>query len=159
MSVALQVMLLVVVIVLAVAGIGVALALRVPKRQPTRHASHKEATAHAAKHRAGSAPVIPLAAVRARAAAADAPAKSAPVEALDPEQARLAKVAALQAMLALGDAQAERVAKSGKAQFADTEAADEGYAATQFAERDSPTTQISLLNLDKVPSKRKRAQQ
>ena len=76
---------------------------------------------------------------------------------LNPEQARLAKLAALQAMLALGDAKAERAAKSGKVKFADTEPADEGYASTEFVDcADPPTMQISLLNLDKVPPKRSR---
>ena len=71
--------------------------------------------------------------------------------ALTPEQAHQAKLAALQALLALGDAKAERAAESGQGQFADTQPADEEYPATQFVDRGDPAQPVSLLNLDKLP--------
>jgi hypothetical protein len=147
----------------------VALALRLSGRQRAQPVRHRQHGLAAGRPRGPSAAVIPLARVRAAAAAAGAagvPAasggaapESAPVP-LDPEQAHRAKLAALQALLALGDAKAEQAARSGGAQFADTEAVgDDDYAATQLFDRsEAPSGQASLLNLDKDPRKARRAQ-
>ncbi len=147
MSVTLEVMLLVVAILVAVASIGVALAVRTSTRQRVRQSRHRQAAVKTGKPKAApasKAKVTPV--VMAK-----------PATAANPEQAHQAKVAALQAMLALGDAKAKGTGKPGDDQFADTDATDQGYASTQFVDRsDPPTVQISLLNLDKVPAKRSR---
>lgn len=157
MSVALQVLLLVVAIVVAVAGLGAALALRMSARQQARRGRRPQSPAAAPKPKTGA--VVPLASARAAAARRQAVAEAAPPAApatpLTPEQAHQAKLAALQAMLALGDAQAERAARSGKAHFADTQPADD-YPSTEFVDRtDGTQPPLSLLNLDKLPARRR----
>lgn len=121
MGIAFQVLLLVVAIVVAVAGIGIALALRLSARpQPARRV--------AARGAAGSTKAAPSVAA-ARAAVARAAASPVP-----PQNAHEARLAALQAMLALGDERAEREAESGGLQFADTQPVDDDYLSTQAIE-------------------------
>ena len=106
-----------------------------------------------------SAAVVSLAAAaKARGStarsASPAAASPAPAAPMTPEQAHQAKLAALQALLALGDAKAEREAESGHGQFADTQPAEDEYPATQFVDRSDPAQPVSLLNLDKLPPRR-----
>lgn len=144
MGMALQVMLLVVAIVVAVAGIGVALALRMSGRQRRRttRAGHRASTAVAAHPRVvhDGAPSASMARARAEAAAAAAAAAGAAAaraaEPQSPEEAHKAKLAALQAMLALGDAKAEK--DGGSQTFADTQPVDDSHATTQFSESQLP---------------------
>jgi flagellar basal body-associated protein FliL len=160
MSVVLQVLLLVVAIVVAVAGIGVALALRLSSRQQAARLRRRPSGAASAvvpESRMGK--VVPLASARAAAAQRQAqatePAASpaTPNPPLTPEPAHQAKLVALQALLALGDAQAERAAKSGRGHFADTQPAEDDPS-TQFLDRLDPAQPVSLLNLDKLPARR-----
>ncbi|MFT3817914.1 MAG: hypothetical protein QM750_09850 [Rubrivivax sp.] len=152
MSVALQVLLLVVAIVVAVAGLGVALALRLSSRQRLRQRQMHQHQAQKAAARGAVKPAARAAARGAAPARSPAPAPAAvPAAPLDPEQAHKAKLAALQAMLALGDERAEREARSGKVQFADTQPMDDD-AASPFAGRGDAAQEISLLNLDRVPA-------
>lgn len=156
MSVALQVLLLVVAIVVAVAGLGVALALRLARRQSQAVKSGTvgaKASRTRREARAAPAPTPGLSPAPAPAASSTVASMSRPpAEPLTPEQAHQAKLEALQAMLALGDAKAEALARGGKAQFADTQPTED-YPTTQFSDRDNPASQISLLALDKVKSK------
>lgn len=162
MGMALQVMLLVVGIVVAVGGIGLALALRQLSRQrkpaalARRMAHHRAAVPSQAGALAPAASrAMPLDAAKATAASRAAAASPATAAAAAPTAAPAAplsahdsKLQALQALLALGDARAEREPVSG---FDDTQPVDERYAATQFADRrDNPPSQLSLLNLDKA---------
>ena len=160
MSVALQVLLLVVAIVVAVAGIGAALALRMSARQQgSRVRRRPPGAAAAVAPRARSGEGVPLAPARTAAVhrhtatAAPGKAPAVPSAPLTPEQAHQAKLVALKALLALGDAQAERAAKSGHGHFADTQPAED-YPSTQFADRNDPAQPVSLLNLDKLPQRR-----
>lgn len=163
MSVALQVFLLVVAILVAVAGIGVALALRMPARQRKRMvAARREhvrsGAAHAGRSRRATDNVVPLpatATARAPSTASTMAVPAAPAVPQTPEEAHQAKLQALQALLALGDAKAA-VGQAG-AQFADTEPADEGYAATQFNDRPGSGSS-PLLDLDKASPRRRGAQ-
>ncbi|MFO1327906.1 MAG: hypothetical protein U1F56_11155 [Rubrivivax sp.] len=148
-----QVMLLVLAIVVAVAGIGIALALRMSARQRKRRAQQQLTKTRPRSARAGARPaaapaqVIPLARARAE-AAAEAATSKAPAN-QDPEAAHKAKLAALQALLALGDAKAEQ-AKG--VSFADTQPAGDEYASTQFVDG---APNVSLLDLERLPAKRK----
>ncbi len=180
MSVALQVLVLVVAIVVAVAGLGVTLALRLSSRQRLRQRRLHQHEVQKAVARGGAvkatthptakaaAPPASKSATKPATKPADtarhvppvrdaAPATSVrttptPAVPLDPEQAHKAKLAALQAMLALGDERAEREAKSGKVQFADTQPLDDLAAAAPSAGRSDAAKEISLLDLDRVPA-------
>jgi hypothetical protein len=159
MSVVLQVLLLVVAIVVAVAGIGAALALRLSSRQQAARLRRRPSGAASAvvpESRMGK--VVPLASARAAAqrqvqATEPAASPATPNPPLTPEPAHQAKLVALQALLALGDAQAERAAKSGRGHFADTQPAEDDPS-TQFLDRLDPAQPVSLLNLDKLPARR-----
>jgi hypothetical protein len=139
-----------------VAGIGAAAVLRLSARQrkssPSR-ARDKSLSDAMARARAAES------AAPAGAAATAASAAAAPALPLDPVQAHKAKLAALQAVLALGDAKAERDAKAGRSSFADTQALDDDddYAATQFVDRgEAAAASGSLMNLDRPDPVRQR---
>ncbi len=143
MSVALQVLLMVVAIVVAVAGIGIALALRLSARQPRRHARDTAAPGTGATPRAyaRTVPQPHPASMRERRRSSAAAAKR-----LTPEQAHRAKLVALQALLAQGDAHAERARTPD---YADTQTFSDDYAVTQFGDdAAAPPPPLSLLNLD-----------
>jgi hypothetical protein len=158
---------LVVAIVVAVAGIGVALTLRLSSRQRGRAPARRPAAAGPGRARRPAAPVTgmgaALAASRASARiSADRAVPDAalpPAEPPDPVQAHQAKLAALQALLELGDAKAAAAEASGIGRFADTEPVDDDYAATQFVDRsDAAAAASPLLNLDKLKPRRSRLQ-
>jgi len=145
----LELMLLAVVLLVAVGGLGVTLALRASPRRPVRRKGRtaRPARPPSAASASSAAAARPAAPVKIKATTL-ASATAVPV---DPEQAHQAKLAALKSLLAQGD----KMGKDG--QFSDTEATDQGYASTEFADRaDPPTMQISLLNLDKAKPRRKR---
>ncbi|MEN9628991.1 MAG: hypothetical protein RJA10_2218 [Pseudomonadota bacterium] len=153
MSVALQVVLLVVAIVVAIAGVGVALAVRMSSRQRSKVAARRAPGPAPLRPRKAAANVVPITAAGPVRAATTASTMAVPVTPQTPEQAHQAKLDALQSMLALGD---QKAASAGKP-FADTEAADDGYATTQFSDR-TESGSSPLLNLDKLKPKRRSAQ-
>ncbi len=151
MGLALQVLLLAVAIVVAVAGIGVALALRMTGRQRARKRRAAVASSLAVAREKGARNVAAGSALRSRDRSLAANPPLSPTPAAAPEDAHQARLQALQALLALGDAKAEEDAESGHGFFADTQPLEEQTPQPAASLRASTPVQSPLLHLDEAP--------